>query len=145
MKLRSFQNMSVLGFVDLQILIVFRDHQFMNGLQPSSILIVLGKKNVVKSNDTFYSECIVHRQCKYVLGNAHCYRWLISRPRLTELKSTEILSEKTHVIVQFGTKPDHFTTKSDNPVPAQVAGNAMPYVIAFFLLNIVCPWLVYLQ
>ena len=32
MKLRSCQNMSVLGFVDPEILIVFRDHQLMNGL-----------------------------------------------------------------------------------------------------------------
>ena len=32
MKLTSCQNISVLGFVDPQILHVFRDHQFMNGL-----------------------------------------------------------------------------------------------------------------
>ena len=31
MKLRSYQNMSVLGFVDPEILIAFLDHQLMNG------------------------------------------------------------------------------------------------------------------
>ena len=32
MKIGSCQNISVLGFVDPEIFIVFRDHQFMNGL-----------------------------------------------------------------------------------------------------------------
>ena len=36
MKLRSFQNMSVEGFGDPEILIVFRDHQLINGLQYES-------------------------------------------------------------------------------------------------------------
>ena len=35
MKLRSCQNMSVLGFVDPEILLVFCDHQLINGLIDS--------------------------------------------------------------------------------------------------------------